>query len=128
MPTAPSFSSFCFLSEPFLKNNKYYIKVQNPKTLTERTVRWYSDSEYSKLYGEKPSVFKNLKQARGFSKGPIYLFQNFNTSDKPHPSARYSVETGWYIASTDSIPANLSLTPLPWEEFLSRNPKFSCKN
>lgn len=52
MPTAPSFQTMLIVSEIYLKNKKSYIDVKNEKTGTIRSVRWYSDTEYKRLYGK----------------------------------------------------------------------------
>lgn len=113
---APSFEAFDKISEPFYENGKYFIKVRNPKTKTktERKVRWYSDAEYAKAYGNKLSSnhtdgFDNLKQARGFNNGPILVIRGHKTKDEEwlrRSGARYSVGIGWHIASTDALPAD----------------------
>ena len=74
MAVEKSFKNFEMLSEPFEQNNKMYVIVRNPKTQHERTVRWYTDSEYAKLYPEEKSItqgLKNLKNCLGFNKGYI---------------------------------------------------------
>lgn len=111
MPVAPSFKDFIRLTEPFYENGKNYIRVRNPKTGTERKVRWYSDSEYAKAYGKTEATlgsgFRNLKEARGFSKGPILVIRGNKPSDESYLEqsiARYAVGIGWHFVSTDSIP------------------------
>ncbi len=127
---APSFKDFTRLSDPFIKGTKYYIKVKNPKTGTEREVRWYSDSEYAKAYGKKllgdniDKGFDGLKHARGFDNGPILVIRNNKASDEEwlkSSCARYAVGIGWYIISTetfpDDAPKHLKYLLLSWEEF-----------
>lgn len=129
MPTAPSFQDFEFLSEPFVKNNKLYISIRNPKTGNKREVRWYSEEEYSKQYGKKTmpdhtKAFPNLKKVRGFSEGPILVVRG-NTNDDEEwlraSVARYAMGIGWHFASEDTlpsdVPAHFNLIPLAWEEF-----------
>lgn len=50
---APSFQSMTIVSETYTKNGKLYIDVKNEKTGTIRSVRWYSDKEYARAYGNK---------------------------------------------------------------------------
>lgn len=131
MPTAPSFADFRKITEtPFLKNGKLYITVEHPNTLNHRDVRWYSDEEYTKLYGNKekkkeekglPSF--NYKIARGFANGPILVIRNEKLSDEQwlkESNARFALGVGWYIASTDTLPldapAHFKYLLLPWEE------------
>ena len=47
MSVAPSFQNFEFLSEPYEVSGKMYIRVRNPKTGTERQVRWYDEKKTS---------------------------------------------------------------------------------
>jgi hypothetical protein len=130
MPTAPSFADFTRLSEPYIKNGKYYIDVQNPKTLTKRSVRFYDDAEYAKAYGKKESgpletrAWKNLRHARGFDNGPILVIRNIKPADEDWlklSCARYAVGIGWHIVSTDTLPldapSHLKYLFLSWEEF-----------
>ena len=111
---APSFKDFTRLSDPFIKGAKYYVRVRNEKTGTERDVRWYSDAEYAKAYGTKIAEaednFKKVggyKHARGFDNGPILVIRGHKASDEAwlkQSCARYAVGVGWYIASTDTFP------------------------
>ena len=82
MPVAKSFQSFEMLTEPYTVSGKQYIKVRNPKTGTERQVRWYSDSEFAKLYPEAKvavqvhdAFYKPQKEVLGFTKGYITIFK-----------------------------------------------------
>ena len=49
---APSFQSMTQVSEIYIKNGKNYVNVKNEKTGTIRSVRWYSEKEYYKIYGK----------------------------------------------------------------------------
>ena len=129
MPVAKSFQSFEMLTEPYIISGKKYIKVRNPKTGTERQVRWYSDAEFAKLYPEmKPMVqaqnafYKPQKEVLGFTKGYITIFKGdtYAHIDWFRESiARYARWWGWYIISTEKIPDDLpnGIEPiqLPWE-------------
>lgn len=142
MAVAPSFEKFTVLSEPYLKANKQYIDVQNPTTGTKRSVRWYSDKEWQKLYGKatlktspsdivdsegrKLGPWPNLKKARGFINGPITLLKGAPADEDffRHSSSCWHAEgLGWYVSSTQEVPANLPSTvhtrTLTWEEFHS---------
>lgn len=131
MPTAPSFQAMTILTEtPYLKNGKRYVDVKNEKTGTIRSCRWYSQEEYNKAYGKKDknSSFgkyreNGLQTARGFKDGPILLIRNDSPKDKQwleDSVARYAVDFGWYIASTDRLPAdapsNFKYLLLSWNE------------
>ena len=132
MPTAPSFQAMTVMSETYIKNGRSYIDVKNEKTGTIRSVRWYTDAEYAKQYGNKSKEnaatadigFRGLKQARGFNQGPILLIRNWKTSDESwfgHSNARYATDVGWYIVSTESLPADypshFRFLLLSWSEF-----------
>ena len=129
MPVAKSFQSFEMLTEPYIISGKQYVKVRNPKTGTERQVRWYSASEFAKLYPETKLVvqaqdafYKPQKEALGFTKGYITIFKGdtYAHIDWFRASiARYARWWGWYIISTEEIPNDLpdGLEPiqLPWD-------------
>ena len=126
---APSFQSMTVMSEIYQKNNKAYIDVKNEKTGTIRSVRWYTVAEYAKAYGGKAGGaatdgFSGLKQARGFSRGPIMLIRNTKAADEAWlgaSKARYATDIGWYVASTDGFPVqhpeHFRFLSLSWEEF-----------
>ena len=123
---AKSFQAFKQLGEPFLEKGKMYVNVQNEKTGTVRKVRWYTEAEYAKMYGEKVDVpaseFKNQKKILGFENGYVTIFKGdtyANLEWFQRSIARYCKWWGWYIVSTDTIPFDLpcGLEPveLKWE-------------
>lgn len=128
---APSFQSYTMLTpEPFAKGDKLYVTVRHPTTGNSRNVRWYTDTEYRRAYGgankskEEKDGFAGLAVARGFKQGPILLIRNWKPSDEAwlgHSVARYAVDVGWYIASTDQLPAeypsHFRFLLLTWKEF-----------
>lgn len=133
MPVAKSFTSFEILGEPFEKNGRPYVKVRNPQTNTIREVRWYTETEYKKLYPDIPSIVEktqevkkenalSLKKVLGFEKGYITIFKgNIEQHEEwfRNSIARYSTWWGWYIISTDELPEDIpfSIAPvrLNWE-------------
>lgn len=126
---APSFQNFEFLTEPYSTNGKMYIRVRNPKTKTERQVRWYTEKEYYKLYPEEKvksnsndKYYRPLKEVLGFNKGYITLIRgdiDNNFGWLANSIARYHKYWGWYIVSTenvpDDIPFGLNFYQLNWE-------------
>lgn len=117
---APSFADFPIVKEQYIKNGKYYVDVKNPSTGTVRSVRWYSDAEYAKNYGKDVE----LKNTRGFEKGPILVIRGVRSTDKNwlnRSGARYAIGIGWYFASTDVVPpiapAHFKYLLLGWDEF-----------
>lgn len=128
MAVAPSFQNFEMLTEPYLANGKMYIRVRNPKTGTERQVRWYSEREYNKAHPETAKTpatdpyFKPQKEVLGFNNGYITIFKGDTYAELDWfkaSIARYCKLWGWYIISTEEIPEDLpaTITPitLTWE-------------
>lgn len=126
---APSFQSFEFLTEPYSSNGKMYIRVRNPKTGTERQVRWYNNVEFRKLYPKEKVEIKNKyyrprKEVLGFDKGYITVLINADIDKHAEwlaaAKARYHKQWGWYIISTEAIPENrpkeITIKKLLWEE------------
>lgn len=141
MAVAKSFQEMEQICEPYTVSGKMYVQVRNPKTNTVRQVRWYTDAEYAKLYpeakkqtgaGSTPSVVKGLtamrpaaqcaKHALGFDNGPITIFRgdiDANQEWFEQSNARYCTWWGWYIVSTETVPAplpsNVTTIPVAWE-------------
>lgn len=113
MAVAPSFQSFEILCEPFESNGKMYIRVRNPKTGTERQVRWYDEKPKTKIVTPVIPVVSNEKPQKdvlGFSEGYITIFKGdtYKYIDWFRASiARYNRNWGWYIISSDEIPSDL---------------------
>jgi hypothetical protein len=132
MPVAKTFQSYSFESEPFELNGKKYIVVKNPKTNNTRTVRWYTEIEYNKLYPTEVSIatkeksFKNLKKALGFDKGYITIFKNSSEHDEWFSMAptRYHRQFGWYLISTEKdlehLPHGVVAHKIYWDK-ISKN-------
>lgn len=138
MAVAKSFQNFEFLCDPYTVNGKQYIRVRNPKTGTERQVRWYNEIEYKKAYPETIAptgpennpYYKPQKDVLGFNKGYITIFKGDTAKHIDWfrlSIARYARNWGWYIVSTDEIPADLpkDLIPvrLPWDAVGQENGK-----
>lgn len=123
---AKSYQKMKILGDPYIKvNNKMYVKVQNLNNGTIREVRWYSETEYARMYlhdkvETKPKF--NQKSLLGFQKGYITIFKG-DTEKYEHwfnrSIARFCTHWGWYIVSTDTIPfdlpADLEPVQLNWE-------------
>ena len=129
MAVAPSFQSFEMLTEPYEVSGKMYVRVRNPKTGTERQVRWYTDKQYAKSYSTsstninaQDAFYKPQKEVLGFTKGYITIFKGdtYTHIDWFRASiARYARWWGWYIISTeevpDDLPAGIETMRLPWD-------------
>jgi hypothetical protein len=126
MSVAPSFQNFEFLCEPYEVNGKMYIRVRNPKTGTERQVRWYDEKKTAAApipkVNAQDAFYKPQKEVLGFTHGYITIFKGdtYAKIDWFRASiARYARWWGWYIISTEEVPADLpaELTPITllWE-------------
>lgn len=120
---APSFQNFEFLSEPYESGGKMYIRVRNPKTGTERQVRWYEEKEYRRTYKTvQPKETRPLKDVLGFEQGNITILKG--ASDRyldwlASVKARYCRWWGWYLISTlptPELPQGVSAVSLAWED------------
>lgn len=126
---APSFQGFTVLSkDPFIKGDKKFVTVQNPKTGTKRDVRWYTDSEYAKAYGKKiintDISIPNLKEEKGFKNGPVLVVRRNQMRDEDFlrkSKARYLTGIGWYFTMDDILPSDapehFRYLLLGWNEF-----------
>lgn len=124
---AKSFQSMKQITEPYKVSGRMYVKVLNEKAGSERQVRWYTDAEYNKMYPDevKPAatqVLRSQKSVLGFDKGYITIFKGDTYAHLEwfqQSPARYTRYWGWYIVSTEELPADIpeGVTPvqLPWE-------------
>lgn len=112
MAVAKSYQNLTIIGEPFFSSGKMFVLVKNEKTNMTRQVRWYTDAEYQRLYGEAPreKVIKTQKQVLGFVDGFITIFKG---KTYPHlqwfkdSSAKYNKLFGWFFPSDVEIPADL---------------------
>ena len=120
---AKSYQSLTQVGNPYESAGKMYVKVKNEKTGNIRQVRWYSDAEYQKLYGEAPvhkEVPKTAKEVLGFANGPITIFKG-NTYTYlewfRESVCRYNKTFGWYCPSDETLPIDIpsELTPITVE-------------
>lgn len=133
MPVAPSYQSYLLLSnKPYIIGSKYYVDICNPATKKVRVVRWYSDYEYAKSYGKTANKIEkyrepredNMREARGFSQGPILVVRNVQPQDEAFlkkTGAKYTIGIGWHYPSTailsDHRPPHFSYLLLGFKEF-----------
>lgn len=128
MPVAKSYQELEIVGDVFISSGRQYVNVKL-KSGKLKTVRWYTDAEYRKMYPEAVAVArsadpfsKSQKEVLGFTKGYITIFKGdtYSEIDWFRASiARYTRWWGWYIISTEEVPADLpeGITPiqLPWE-------------
>ena len=121
--------------EPYQVNGKMYFKVRSPKGVIKQ-VRAYTAKEYEKMYGAAVSTITiaespvietyapKVKNILGFQEGYVWIFKgDAQSADywfSKTPECRYCVMWGWYIVSTDEIPADMpsciEAVKLPWEK------------
>ena len=116
MPVAKSYQSLEIVGDVFISSGRQYVNVKM-KSGALKTVRWYSDSEYRKMYPEAVAAdrsadpyYKPQKEVLGFTKGYITIFKGdtYAEIDWFRASiARYARWWGWYIISTEEVPADL---------------------
>lgn len=123
---AKSFQNLEQTCEPFVSKGRWYVRVRTNKGI-EKTVRWYSNTEYARMYPNEPEVeeFKRIKPQKevlGFTNGYITIFKGNTYEEKDYfklSSARYSRLWGWYFISTEELPEDIpeDVEPitLPWE-------------
>lgn len=137
---AKSYQGLETLGDVFVSNGRKYINVKT-KNGSTKTVRWYSEKEYSKMYPETlaaaPSTdpfFKSQKEILGFTNGYITIFKQDGMDENNEwfrqSDARYARMWGWYFISTvelpEDLPKGISPIHLPWE--LVGNSDGSLKN
>lgn len=128
MPVAKSYQELEIVGDVFVSSGRQYVNVKL-KSGKLKTVRWYSDSEYRKMYPEAVAITrsadpfsKSQKEVLGFTKGYITIFKGDTYAEVDWfraSIARYTRWWGWYIISTEEVPADLpeGITPiqLPWD-------------
>ena len=127
MAVAKSYQDLEIVGDVFASSGRQYVNVKL-KSGKLKTVRWYSDAEYRKMYPEAVAAdrstdphYKPQKEVLGFTKGYITIFKGDTYSEIEWfraSIARYARFWGWYIISTEEVPADLpeGITPiqLPW--------------
>ena len=112
---AKSYQSLEQVGSPYELNKKMYVDVIMKSGVT-KAVRWYTDAEYAKMYPEekvdktKDPYYKPQKDVLGFQKGYITIFKGVNEDNEPWFGAsicRFARHWGWYVISTEEVPADL---------------------
>ena len=128
MAVAKSFVDFPIVKDIYEKNGRKYVDVKNPKTGTVRTVRWYSDSEYARMYPQSaPAANSNWSQKNvlGFINDFIYIFKikprtKLDEEYMKQSPMRFATLWGWYLPSDktlpDDLPDNLLVAKLYWKD------------
>ena len=112
---AKSYQGLEVLTEPYKNNNKMYVDIKTKSGLTKR-VRWYSQSEYEKMYPDiqgnksKDPYYRPQKYVLGFEKGYITIFRGAKEEHEEwfrQSICRYARWWGWYVTSTEEVPKDL---------------------
>lgn len=124
---AKSYQNLEMVGEPFSVNKRLYVQVKTKKGVL-KTVRWYSEKEYIKMYPDEVILeqgikrIKTQKEVLGFTNGYITIFKGDTYNNKEYfqmSTARYSRLWGWYFISTEKlpndIPEDVEAITLPWE-------------
>ena len=119
---AKSYQTYPIVCDPYKIGTRMYVKVRKPNGDIIQ-VRFYSEEEYKKYYGETnlEQAKQSQKDAFGFIdgfitiiKGDSYPFKNFLKAE----GAKYSKLWGWYFGSQQDVPqlaATLEAVRLDWE-------------
>lgn len=123
---AKSYQELEIVGEVFKSAGRQYVNVKL-KSGKIKAVRWYEEKEYRKMYPDTPVITttstptRSVKEALGFTNDYITIFRGdtYAEIDWFHSSnARYARWWGWYIVSTEEIPADLpagiETIRLPW--------------
>lgn len=117
---AKSYQSCEQLGEPFQKNKKMYVEIML-KSGKPKEVRWYTPSEYEKMYPEDKksaaAARKPQKDVLGFGeKGYIYLYEGDTMYLEHNTIARNCVWWGWYYPDLiPDLPQNIKVYTLSWD-------------
>lgn len=116
MAVAKMYEGLETVGDVFFIDGNMYINVKL-KTGKIKSVKWYNDSEYRKLYPDvkKPNhsadrFYKSQKEVLGFSNGYITIFKGNTDLEKEWfkaANATYTRFWGWSIASTRELPQPL---------------------
>jgi len=123
MPVAKSYQKYEIIGNPFKENGRMYVRLSLGNGAT-KTVRWYTEAEYEKMYPEeKPKDEIDYRKVFGFDKGYITIFNESDEADEEYlyncATPRYCTHWGWYVVSTDEVPElpeGLEAVRLPWEK------------
>lgn len=120
---AKSYQALKQIGEPYAVGNKMYVRIETKNG--EKQVRWYTESEYNKLYPEdkvevkQSKYWRSQKDVLGFEKGYITIFKG---DTYPHADYfrlkkalfNYTRWFGWSLPSTAELPNDIpeGLTPI----------------
>ena len=117
---AKSYQKLKIVKEPYDVNGKMYVQVEMSNG-AHKQVRWYSDKEYAKYYGETPShendpYWKSQKEVLGFKNGFITIFKGNTYDNKEYfksIGAVYRKFWGWGLSSEIELPSDIPEDVVP---------------
>lgn len=114
---AKSYQDLEIVRDTYIENGKRYCDVRTKDGKVKR-VKSYTQSEYDRYYPPVKVIQpSNRKHILGFDNGYITIFKGdtYNNLEWFERSiARYHTLWGWYVVSTDEMPADVpeALTPI----------------
>lgn len=125
MPVAKTYQSMEIQGEPYQENKRWYVNVLSTKGI--KKVRWYSDTEYARMYPEekKDLMDFNARHAFGFDeKGYITIYKGDpkvveEWAENDRTNIWYNLIFGYYTPSKFPTPEVLNgIEPiqLKWEQ------------
>lgn len=131
MAVAKTYEHMEIQGEPFQENGRMYVNVKAPKGL--KKVRWYTDTEYNRLYPANEETKKdimdfNARYVFGFrDAGFIYIYKGIETTienfvEEHHASFRRNLTFGYYTPSyidLPELPVDILPVKLLWEEVMN---------
>jgi len=130
MPVAKTYEKMQIQGEPFSENGRLYVNVIAPKGI--KKVRWYSDTEYQRMYPdaviEHDVMDFNAKHVFGFEEtGYITLYKGKNVEewaneDRTH--IYYNLTFGFYTPGRFKLPYlidGIEPIQLKWEEVMAHD-------
>ena len=129
MPVAKTYAKMEINGVPFEENGRMYVNVFAPKGL--KKVRWYSDTEYKRMYPddfgiENPFTF-NARDAFGFgADGFITIYKGKNVkewAENDRTNIWYNLTFGYYTPGRLDAPHlidGIEPIKLKWEEVAAK--------
>lgn len=123
---AKSYQGLPFVCNPYKIGTKTYVKVRKLNGDIIQ-VRFYTEDEYRKWYGDPTIAPKSQKEAFGFANDFITIFCGDSYPHKDYlktNGAKYNPAWGWYFPGGDelpTIPADLKPVRLDWDTIGNEN-------
>jgi len=123
MPVAKSYETLTQVGEPFKENGRMYVYVLAAKG--QKKVRWYTESEYCRMYPEakKDTMDFDARSAFGFGdEGYITIYKGKNVeewADEDRTNIRYNLTFGYFTPGRLDAPnliEGIKAIKLTWDE------------